>query len=55
MESFTIPGAGGIIEKVINEKTYILIQERIKEESPLENGLIEIPALIWLLEKISFS
>lgn len=44
MESFTIPGAGGIIEKVVDGVTYILIQERFKEESPLESGLLEIPA-----------
>jgi 8-oxo-dGTP pyrophosphatase MutT (NUDIX family) len=44
MESFAIPGAGGIIEKVIDNVTYILIQERLKVGSPKENGLIEIPA-----------
>lgn len=44
MESFAIPGAGGIIEKVVDNVTYILVQERYKEDAPSENGLIEIPA-----------
>jgi len=44
MESFAIPGAGGIIEKIIEGNTYILLQDRVKEEKPVENGLIEIPA-----------
>lgn len=44
MESFTIPGVGGIIEKSFNGVDYILIQERVKEDKPLEKGLIEIPA-----------
>lgn len=44
METFAIPGAGGIIEKVEGNVNYILIQERFKEDSPQENGLIEIPA-----------
>lgn len=44
MESFAIPGAGGIIEKVIEGNPYILLQNRVKGDRPLENGLIEIPA-----------
>lgn len=43
-ELFAKPGAGGIIEKSENGKNYILIQERFKEDAPLEKGLIEIPA-----------
>lgn len=44
MESFAVPGAGGIIEKIENNVPYIMIQERFKKENPQENGLIEIPA-----------
>lgn len=44
MESFCIPGVGGIIEKSVNGVDYILIQDRFKEDNPLERGLIEIPA-----------
>lgn len=44
MEHFAIPGTGGIIEKVEDNVTYLLIQERFKEDRPQENGLIEIPA-----------
>ncbi len=44
MELFTIPGVGGIIEKCVDGVDYILIQERFKEDAPLEKGLIEIPA-----------
>lgn len=44
MEVLAIPGVGGIIESVVNGETYILIQERFKEDSPLEHGLLEIPA-----------
>jgi len=44
MELFTIPGVGGIIEKNLNGIDYILIQDRFKEDKPLEKGLIEIPA-----------
>lgn len=44
IEKFTIPGAGGIIEKNENGIDYILIQERFKENLKAENGLIEIPA-----------
>jgi ADP-ribose pyrophosphatase len=44
VELFTIPGVGGIIEKVIDGIDYILVQERFKEDMPSEKGLIEIPA-----------
>lgn len=44
MELLAIPGVGGIIEKTINGVEHILIQERCKEDAPLERGLIEIPA-----------
>lgn len=44
MEQFAIPGAGAIIEKAEDNVIYILIQERFKEDSPEEKGLIEIPA-----------
>lgn len=44
MEEFSLPGAGGIIEKVVDNVTYVLVQERFKEDRPQENGLIEIPA-----------
>lgn len=44
MESFAIPGVGGIIEKSLDGIDYILIQDRIKQDKPLEKGLIEIPA-----------
>lgn len=44
MEKFMKPGAGGIIEQVIDGVKCILMQERHKEEAPQEAGLIEIPA-----------
>jgi 8-oxo-dGTP pyrophosphatase MutT (NUDIX family) len=44
MESFAIPGAGGIIEKNIDGIDYILVQERCKDGAQTESGLIEIPA-----------
>lgn len=44
MEQFAIPGAGGILEKEIEGEKHILLQDRIKENAPLEAGLIEIPA-----------
>lgn len=43
MELFTKPSASAIIIKNVNSKKYILIQERFKENAPLENGLLEIP------------
>ncbi|HYE10095.1 MAG TPA: NUDIX domain-containing protein [Patescibacteria group bacterium] len=44
MEQFMKPGAGGIIERIIDGVKYILVQERYKDGAPLEEGLIEIPA-----------
>jgi len=44
MEKFTIPGAGAIIEKIINGEIHILLQTRIKKKRKSENGLLEIPA-----------
>lgn len=44
LETFSIPGVGGIIEKIINNNYYVLIQVRDKEEVPSESGLFEIPA-----------
>ncbi|MFZ5966974.1 MAG: NUDIX hydrolase [Bacillota bacterium] len=44
MERFMKPGAAGIIERVTEGIKYILVQERYKEDAPLEEGLIEIPA-----------
>ena len=44
MEKFSIPGVGGILEKKIDGKEFILVQERWKEDSQDEMGLIEIPA-----------
>ena len=44
MEQFSKPAVGGIIERMIDDVPYILIQERYKDDAPLENGMIEIPA-----------
>lgn len=44
MESFSIPGAGGIIVKEMNGEKNILTQTRIKPLAPYEDGLLEIPA-----------
>ncbi len=44
MEQFMKPGVGGIVERIIKGVTYILLQERYKDDAPLEEGLIEIPA-----------
>jgi len=44
MEMFAIPGVGGIIEKSIEGKDYILVQKRCKENYVKEYGLLEIPA-----------
>jgi 8-oxo-dGTP pyrophosphatase MutT (NUDIX family) len=43
-EQFMKPGVGGIIEQVIGDVKHILLQERYKDDAPLEEGLIEIPA-----------
>jgi len=44
LETFAIPGVGGIVESVIDGKLHILIQERCKGEASEETGLLEIPA-----------
>lgn len=44
MESFAIPGAGGILEKSIDGADCILVQERCKDDAKAESGLLEIPA-----------
>ena len=44
MELLAKPGVGGIIEQTLNGVQYILIQERFKDDAPLESGMIEIPA-----------
>ncbi len=43
-EKFQIPCVAGIIEKECSGVKKILIQERVKSDTPQENGLIEIPA-----------
>ena len=44
MELLAKPGVGGIIEHTLNGVHYILIQERYKDDAPVESGMIEIPA-----------
>ncbi|GAA0730235.1 NUDIX domain-containing protein [Clostridium malenominatum] len=44
MEKFAKPAVGAIIEKEINGEKFILVQERQKEDSEKENGMVEIPA-----------
>lgn len=44
MELFSKPGVGGIIEHTIDGIDYILVQDRCKDDSKKESGLIEIPA-----------
>lgn len=43
MEVFAKPAASGIIERTIDGVEYVLIQDRFKENAPMEDGLIEIP------------
>lgn len=43
-ETFARPCVGAIIEKVISNEKYILIQTRQKEDGNETNGMIEIPA-----------
>lgn len=43
-EIFAIPCVGAIVEKVIGDEKYILIQTRQKEDGNETNGMIEIPA-----------
>ena len=44
MEKFAIPCVAAIIEKIINNEKYILIQTRQKEDGAETNGMLEIPA-----------
>lgn len=44
VEVFAKPAVGAIIEKVSNNKRYILIQDRSKNNDDIETGMIEIPA-----------
>lgn len=44
MELLAKPGVGGIIEHIFDGVHYILLQERYKNDAPLESGMIEIPA-----------
>lgn len=43
-ETFAKPCVGAIIEKVIDNEKYILIQTRQKDDGNETNGMIEIPA-----------
>ncbi len=44
MEAFALPGAGAIIERVVEGQLHILMQSRDKVGAPNERGLLEIPA-----------
>ncbi|WML33201.1 NUDIX domain-containing protein [Clostridium sp. OS1-26] len=44
VEVFAKPAVGAIIEKIGNNKRYILIQDRNKDNAAIETGMIEIPA-----------
>lgn len=44
MEKFAIPCVAAIIEKIINNEKYILIQTRQKENGAETNGMLEVPA-----------
>ena len=44
MEIFAKPAVGAIIEKVYDDKKYILIQQRNKTDEVVEKGMVEIPA-----------
>lgn len=44
IETFAKPCVGAIIEKVIDNEKYILIQTRQKDDGNETNGMIEIPA-----------
>ena len=44
MEKFAIPCVAAIIEKIINNEKYILIQTRQKEDGAETNGMLELPA-----------
>ena len=44
MEKFAVPCVAAIIEKIINNEKYILIQTRQKEDGAETNGMLEVPA-----------
>ncbi len=44
MEKFTVPCVAAIIEKIVNNEKYILIQTRQKEDGAETNGMLELPA-----------
>lgn len=44
MEIFAKPAVGAIIEKVSDDRVYILVQDRNKGNDGIETGMIEIPA-----------
>lgn len=44
MEKFAIPCVAAIIEKIVNNEKYILIQTRQKEDGAETNGMLELPA-----------
>lgn len=44
MEKFVVPCVAAIIEKIVNNEKYILIQTRQKEDGAETNGMLEIPA-----------
>ena len=44
MEKFTVPCVAAIIEKIVNNEKYILIQARQKEDGAESNGMLELPA-----------
>ena len=44
MEKFAVPCVAAIIEKIVNNEKYILIQTRQKEDGAETNGMLEIPA-----------
>ena len=44
MEKFTVPCVAAIIEKIVNNEKYILIQTRQKEDGAETNGMLEVPA-----------
>lgn len=43
-EKFAKPAIGAIVERIINGKKHIIIQERWKENGDETNGLYELPA-----------
>lgn len=43
-EKFAKPAIGDIVERIINGKKHIIIQERWKENGDETNGLFELPA-----------